>query len=288
MAPPEEPWYVSASAALLESWGLTGRERHGRRVLRNADDADRATRQLEAAAAQVEARRVAALKPPKSKPAPAATPSKPPSMPNEGDPGISDKDQRKVPPLDPKLARRVADQLRADMRRFPASGAPTRPGQGDLPPSGETVYGVPSKAQLLKFEGTRAERKAGITWLSQPVSGGRITQVYTHDHHALDIVARSASLIKAAAAGRVAWAGWRDNGGGFQVWVRHAPGLYTAYYHMSELLVRSGQKVPRGKAVGVIGSTGYSTGTHLHFEMWRNGVPGAADRRVNALRYVKP
>ncbi|MBA2254122.1 MAG: M23 family metallopeptidase, partial [Chloroflexi bacterium] len=208
--------------------------------------------------------------------------------PQEGDSGISAEDQRKVPPLDPKLARLAADQLRADMRRFPSSGSPTRPGQGNLPSSGETVYGVPSKSQLLEFPGAPPERKAGITWLSWPVPGGRITQLYTTHHHGLDIAGRAGSLIKTVAAGRVAWSGWRTNGGGYQVWVRHSAGVYSAYYHMSELLVRPGQWVPRGKAVGIIGSTGYSSGTHLHLELWRNGVPGTADRRVNPLRYAKP
>jgi murein DD-endopeptidase MepM/ murein hydrolase activator NlpD len=84
------------------------------------------------------------------------------------------------------------------------------------------------------------------------------------------------------------WAGWRDNGGGYQVWVRHAAGVYTAYYHLDRVVVRPGQWTPRGKAVGIIGDTGFSRGTHLHFELWRNGVPGSGDSRVNPLRYAKP
>jgi LysM repeat protein len=152
----DEPWDLGASAELLESWGLDADHAHqdGASIAITNDDATRASRQLEAAAALEEARR----DPPAGaeEPRPAT-----PRIPREGDTGISPEDQTRIPPLDPKAARLAAAQLRADSIRFPGVGGATRPGQGDLPYSGEDVYGVPKRSQLLKWKGTPAEQGRG-------------------------------------------------------------------------------------------------------------------------------
>ena len=91
--------------------------------------------------------------------------------------------------------------------------------------------------------------------------------------------------VVAAAGGRVIFAGWKSNGGGWQVWISHGGGIYTTYNHMSALTVGNGQTVGRGQQVGRIGQSGDATGPHLHFEVWIGPVWNGGTR-VNPLRYV--
>lgn len=79
--------------------------------------------------------------------------------------------------------------------------------------------------------------------------------------------------IGAAAGGVVVLAAWDDWGLGYHVKVQHADGSMTVYGHLSEIWVTQGQTVGQGEAVGALGSTGYSTGPHLHFELWIGGGP---------------
>ena len=79
--------------------------------------------------------------------------------------------------------------------------------------------------------------------------------------------------IGAAADGTVVLAAWDDWGLGYHVIVEHTDGSRTKYAHLSEIWVSQGQYVSQGDAVGTLGSTGYSTGPHLHFELWIGGVP---------------
>jgi LysM repeat protein len=79
--------------------------------------------------------------------------------------------------------------------------------------------------------------------------------------------------IAAAASGTVVLASWDDWGYGYQVIVDHGNGFRTVYAHLSDIWVGQGQWVNQGEAVGALGSTGYSTGPHLHFEIWSGGVP---------------
>jgi murein DD-endopeptidase MepM/ murein hydrolase activator NlpD len=89
------------------------------------------------------------------------------------------------------------------------------------------------------------------------------------------------SNITAAADGTVAFAGGDACCSyGYYVIVEHSNGLKTLYAHLSKINVRKGQAVNRGDALGVAGSTGYSTGTHLHFEVYLNG------KRVNPMNYL--
>ncbi len=85
----------------------------------------------------------------------------------------------------------------------------------------------------------------------------------------------------AADGGTVIYAGWYSGYGNY-VKIQHANGLCTAYGHLNSISVVKGQKVSRGQQVGLIGSTGRSSGPHLHFEVIKNGV------RVNPLNYVRP
>lgn len=104
-------------------------------------------------------------------------------------------------------------------------------------------------------------------------ASGRITQRYSWFHKAIDIANASAPNILAADSGTVIVAGWPDNYGyGNRVVIDHGNGSKTLYAHMQSIFVRTGQTVARGDALGRMGSTGRSTGTHLHFEIIRNGT----------------
>lgn len=89
-------------------------------------------------------------------------------------------------------------------------------------------------------------------------------------HSGMDFRARHGTPIVAVTDGRVSSAG-RAGGCGIAVRLDHGGGLSTRYCHMSRMAVRSGQEVRRGQVIGYVGSTGLSTGPHLHYEMYRNG-----------------
>jgi murein DD-endopeptidase MepM/ murein hydrolase activator NlpD len=118
-----------------------------------------------------------------------------------------------------------------------------------------------------------------------PVAGGQISQYFHYGHYALDIAADSGSRVLAAAGGTVIFAGWKNNGGGYQVWIAHGSNLYTTYNHMSSISVGRGQHVSRSQQVGRVGMTGNATGPHLHFEVWR-GMIWDGGTRVNPLPYL--
>ncbi|MGZ8528214.1 MAG: M23 family metallopeptidase, partial [Candidatus Limnocylindrales bacterium] len=118
-----------------------------------------------------------------------------------------------------------------------------------------------------------------------PLPGGSISQYFHYGHPALDIQAPYGSRVISAASGTVIFAGWKSNGGGYQVWIAHGSGLYTTYNHLSAITVGSGEHVSRGEQVGRVGQSGWATGPHLHFEVWRGEVWGGG-YRVNPLGYL--
>lgn len=89
--------------------------------------------------------------------------------------------------------------------------------------------------------------------------------------------------VKAVAAGHVVSAGWGGSFG-YQVVIRHADGRYTQYAHLSAISVKDGQSVGEGQRIGRSGSTGNSTGPHLHFEV-RTGPGFGTD--VDPLAYLR-
>lgn len=133
---------------------------------------------------------------------------------------------------------------------------------------------------LLRTQGSSGNVTKGRGgWLVWPVSG-RITSDYgwrTHPiynsrsfHTGLDIGAGSGVPIDAARTGKVIDAGYKG-AYGLAVVVDHGEGIATLYAHMSSIRVSVGQRVSTGDTVGLVGSTGYSTGPHLHFEVRVNG-----------------
>lgn len=97
-----------------------------------------------------------------------------------------------------------------------------------------------------------------------PISGER------RAHMGVDLAAREGSPVRATATGHVSTAGWAG-GYGLLVTIEHGTGWQTRYGHMSRLNVRQGQKVAAGEVIGFVGSTGNSTGPHVHYETRRNG-----------------
>lgn len=111
---------------------------------------------------------------------------------------------------------------------------------------------------------------------------GRITQPWRTWHKGIDIANQAGGAILAADAGKVVTAGWPDNFGyGNRVVIDHGNGYRTLYAHLSKINVQVGQTVNRGDVLGQMGSTGRSTGTHLHFEI-RSG-----EGAQNPLAYLK-
>jgi murein DD-endopeptidase MepM/ murein hydrolase activator NlpD len=94
---------------------------------------------------------------------------------------------------------------------------------------------------------------------------------YKRMHSGIDIIAPSGTLVKAADGGEIIQAGY-DGGYGNSIMVYHGGGFATWYAHLSRILVSAGQTVERGQVIGLVGSTGMSTGPHLHFEVRINGA----------------
>ncbi|MET0248914.1 MAG: M23 family metallopeptidase [Sphingobium sp.] len=133
------------------------------------------------------------------------------------------------------------------------------------------------------FEASGVGERRGV--LSQPVAGRMSSGYgmrrhpilgYSRMHAGIDFAARYGSPIYAATDGVVAYAG-RHGGHGNYVRLAHGGGLATGYAHMSRIAAAPGQRVRRGQVIGYVGSTGLSTGPHLHYELYRGG------RTINPL-----
>ena len=103
-------------------------------------------------------------------------------------------------------------------------------------------------------------------WRIHPILG------YRKFHTGIDIAVGYGVPIHSAGAGTVIYATWMG-GYGNVIIVDHGDGLSTLYAHQSSLAVGNGARVARGQTVGYVGSTGFSTGPHLHFEVRVNGNP---------------
>ena len=118
------------------------------------------------------------------------------------------------------------------------------------------------------------------TKLLWPVLSHRITQYFSWRHTGLDVGDKVGNPIYASEDGKIERSGW-STGYGYNVIINHGNGLETLYGHASKLLVKTGDTVSRGQVIALIGSTGWSTGPHLHMEVRVNGV------RKNPISYIK-
>ncbi|MFF2450703.1 LysM peptidoglycan-binding domain-containing M23 family metallopeptidase [Neobacillus sp. NPDC058068] len=157
--------------------------------------------------------------------------------------------------------------------------------------NGVTVKKDKSSEQILQqavnhivIKGTKASPSRGEGSFAWPTVGGYVSSQMGYRwgklHKGIDIAGPSNRAIKAADNGVVVSAGW-GNGYGNRVIIDHQNGFRTLYGHMSSLNVKVGQTVSKGTQIGIMGSTGDSTGVHLHFEVYKNGS------LVNPLSYLK-
>lgn len=136
----------------------------------------------------------------------------------------------------------------------------------------ETVLSEPSDRVVVV--GTKVVSDRGTGAFAWPTSGGYISSNmgnrWGEFHRGIDIARPSNYNITASDNGVVTFAGW-DGTYGQKIVVDHNNGYETLYAHLSEIKVTVGQVVPQGSIIGIMGSTGNSTGTHLHFEVHKNG-----------------
>jgi peptidoglycan hydrolase-like protein with peptidoglycan-binding domain len=153
-------------------------------------------------------------------------------------------------------------------------------------------FGPRTKAAVIRFQRWARVSRDGIAGpttirlvrsdaASSPVSLARPIAASTGDtfgprgnrfHPGLDYPAASGTPVYAARSGRVTWASWWAGGYGDLVSIAHGRGVRTLYAHLSSITVRRGQRVATGALVGRVGSTGLSTGPHLHFELRLRGA----------------
>jgi murein DD-endopeptidase MepM/ murein hydrolase activator NlpD len=139
-----------------------------------------------------------------------------------------------------------------------------------------------SNALTARIQAAQANRQGGGP-TSTPSSAGLIWPVngpvtspfgwrWGRLHEGIDIGVGTGTPIKAAAAGTIIYCGWESGYGNLTV-IDHGGNLATAYGHQSSIAVACGQQVAQGDVIGYVGSTGHSTGPHLHFEVRINGSP---------------
>lgn len=146
--------------------------------------------------------------------------------------------------------------------------------------------GIPKNAlppKNLVYQGKPEDADTDSTPISKlfwPTSGHVITQYYGWKHTGLDVDGDYDSPLYASHDGIVTASGWNSGGYGLQITVQ-GDGVMTRYAHASKLFVKAGDKVKRGQTIAMMGTTGRSTGTHLHYEVYING------KRVNPLTYLR-
>lgn len=162
------------------------------------------------------------------------------------------------------------DLPRSSLPRWDASSLPFDPAN---PPAGMNV-----SPEGYYWSGIWPYGDGHFIW---PVNGGRISQSYNRQRHrAIDIAVPFGSPVMAADNGTVVLAGWNTQGYGYRVVIDHNNDYLTLYAHLSNFYVKPGDVVEKGQVIGAIGSTGNSTGPHLHFELRDFG------RLKDPLQYV--
>ncbi len=135
---------------------------------------------------------------------------------------------------------------------------------------------IPGGRRVLHWPKPELSLDSAFAW---PVVG-EITQGYSEKHPALDLGAPYGSPVYAAQAGTVTHSGWARTGYGYTVILDHGEGVQSLYSHMKGAWVTVGQKVERGQLIGEVGSTGHSSGPHVHFEIRVDG------KRVDPSGYL--
>lgn len=165
----------------------------------------------------------------------------------------------------------VEPTLRLAVARV-TSGTDVHPVVARVKPAQPTIVEPGTPSGFLPVSG---DVSSPFGWRLSPWGRGR------QRHTGVDIRAEMGTPVRTSGAGEVVFAG-RDSGGyGSTVVIDHGRNVKTLYGHLSGIYVRKGQRVPRGTVVGAVGSTGRSTGAHLHYEVRVGNVP------VDPLLYTK-
>lgn len=204
------------------------------------------------------------------------------------------------------LGKRLTEAANLDRGEFDFDTPPAVGGPEDVVPAGQALA-VPTVSELLdtlsETIDDRSRQLAALETLilsrelarqivpgGRPVESGYISSFFgqrpdpftgeTAYHAGIDFAGAPGTRVLAVADGVVSFAG-RDEGYGKLVEVTHGNGYVTRYAHNSSLLVEPGQTVRRGDSLALMGSTGRSTGTHLHFEVLRDG------KHMNPMSFVR-
>lgn len=156
-------------------------------------------------------------------------------------------------------------------------------GQTLVVPDGVMPEKKPSAPRQQQYYAKVAPPSGGTTGTGQFLwpAGGRITQYYRTWHRGIDIANKGLPGIAAADSGTVTVAGWIYPAAyGNRIEIDHGNGYVTLYAHLNKIYVSPGQRVNKGQVIGQMGSTGRSTGPHLHFEIRQNGAA------VNPLSFL--
>jgi murein DD-endopeptidase MepM/ murein hydrolase activator NlpD len=185
-----------------------------------------------------------------------------------------------------------------DFDQPPAVGGPETAGEGPVVPALDTMLDAMTaqiddrRRQLTALQNLIMTRELArqIVPGGRPVESGYISSLYGQrtdpfdghqaSHQGIDFAGAAGTQVLAVADGIVSHTG-NDGGYGRVVEITHGNGYVTRYAHNAKLLVNLGQTVKRGDALALMGSTGRSTGTHVHFEVLRDGRP------MNPLSFVK-
>ncbi|MDO4733168.1 MAG: M23 family metallopeptidase, partial [Bacillota bacterium] len=134
-------------------------------------------------------------------------------------------------------------------------------------PRGEETSVIPGSRAALPALASLSHRGERLFY---PVAGSissRFGPRRSSFHYGLDLAAEAGLSVQAAAGGLVTEAGWKNDAYGYTVMIDHGEGMETLYAHCSRLLVEEGQQVRAGEGIALVGSTGNSTGPHVHFEV---------------------
>ena len=144
----------------------------------------------------------------------------------------------------------------------------------------EQAAAAAAAAAAAKKNNSGSSGSSGSGYFTHPCPGmtyqssyfGEVRSFDPRPHKGNDYAAPTGTPTYAAAAGTVITAGWSNSAGNWVV-ISHGNGLVTKYMHHSSICVSAGQRVEKGQQIGYVGSTGYSTGAHLHFQVELNGTP---------------
>lgn len=142
-------------------------------------------------------------------------------------------------------------------------------GQRILVPGGEPMR-TPAPTPKAKAGGSTSPARSGVHLWPLPVRG-TITTRFSAAHPGIDIAAPGGTSVRAIAAGTITWAGWKNNGGGYVVVIRHPDGMVSTYNHNREVIVRVGQDVAVGERIAAVGASGWATGPHLDLRIEMGG-----------------